>query len=153
MVFTCWRDLLENEWIMVPAGAALEHVPMPDLGEEGGPGAYSLADATQVRSLLESAGLADVRVEPVVAPIVLGDGVEDAIEFMHRGDLAAILFADRDSQAVTAARRSIRSVLEQRAGAGPVRLDGAAWLVSARRKDSEHAQPAECHLLPLMSSA
>lgn len=34
IVFTCWRDLLRNDWIMVPA-AALEQVPMPDLGPDG----------------------------------------------------------------------------------------------------------------------
>lgn len=109
---------------------------MPDPGEEGGPGAYSLADAEHVRALLGGAGLIDVRLEPVVAPVVLGDDVDDALDFMHRGDLASILFTDRDPEAVTAAWASIRLALEQHAGEGPVHLDGAAWLVSARRRDS-----------------
>jgi SAM-dependent methyltransferase len=38
IVFTCWQDLLANDWLMVPAGAAMAHVPMPDLGEAGQPG-------------------------------------------------------------------------------------------------------------------
>src|SRR5262249_15576542 len=33
LVFTCWRDLMVNDWLMVPAAAALQHVPMPDLGQ------------------------------------------------------------------------------------------------------------------------
>ena len=59
IVFACWRDLIENEWIMVPAVAALEHVPMPELGEEGGPGTYSLADPDRVRAVLVGAGLVE----------------------------------------------------------------------------------------------
>ena len=37
VVFACWQDLVVNEWLMVPASAALAYVPMPDLGEPGGP--------------------------------------------------------------------------------------------------------------------
>jgi hypothetical protein len=37
VVFACWQELLANEWLMVPASAALSYVPMPDLGEPGGP--------------------------------------------------------------------------------------------------------------------
>ena len=37
IAFTCWRDLLVNDWLMVPAGAALQYVPMPDLGQPGAP--------------------------------------------------------------------------------------------------------------------
>jgi hypothetical protein len=36
VAFACWQELLANEWLMVPAGAALAYVPMPDLGEPRG---------------------------------------------------------------------------------------------------------------------
>ncbi len=133
IVFACWRDLIENEWIMVPAVAALEHVPMPEFGEEGGPGAYSLADPDRVRAVLVGAGLVDVHLDPVVAPVVLGDDLDDALDFMTRGDLAEILLADADPDSAAAAWTSIRAALEPHAGAGPMQLDGAAWLVSARK--------------------
>ena len=55
VVFACWRDLLENEWLTVPVLAALAHVPMPQLGTPGAPGPFSLADAAQVRALLDGA--------------------------------------------------------------------------------------------------
>ena len=132
MVFACWRDLLENDWIMVPAVAALEHVPMPELGDDDGPGAYSLADPDRVRDLLADAGLTDVELEPVTAPVHLGSNVDEAIDFMHRGDLAEILLSGHDPEMVSAAWASIRSALETRAGDGAVSLAGAVWLVTAR---------------------
>src|SRR5688500_18805533 len=41
LVFACWQEVLRNEWIVVPSGAALAFVPMPDLGEPGGPGPFA----------------------------------------------------------------------------------------------------------------
>ena len=38
IAFTCWRELAVNDWLMVPAGAALQHVPMPDLASRAPPG-------------------------------------------------------------------------------------------------------------------
>ena len=133
MVFACWRDLLENDWIMVPAVAALEHVPMPELGDEDGPGAYSLADPDRLLALLAGVGLVDIHLESVVAPVRLGETLDDAIDFMHRGDLAEILFAGQDRDSVSAAWAAIRSALEAHAGRGPVDLNGAIWLVTAGR--------------------
>jgi hypothetical protein len=63
LAFACWQELLANEWLMVPAGAALAHVPMRDLGEPGEPGPFSLSDPNSVRSILEGTGLAEVGVE------------------------------------------------------------------------------------------
>ena len=40
---------------MGPAGAALQHVPMPDCGEPGGPGPFSFADADRLRFIASRA--------------------------------------------------------------------------------------------------
>src|SRR5688500_5072726 len=52
LVFACWQELLRNEWLVVPSAAALAFVPMPELGEPGRPGPFSLADPERVRSVL-----------------------------------------------------------------------------------------------------
>ncbi|HLG01741.1 MAG TPA: methyltransferase domain-containing protein, partial [Acidimicrobiia bacterium] len=43
--FVCWQGLFDNEWLAVPVAAALQHVPVPEMGEPGAPGPFSLADA------------------------------------------------------------------------------------------------------------
>lgn len=133
VVFACWRDLLLNDWIMVPAAAALEHVPMPDLGEAGGPGPFSLADREHLRALLEGAGLVDIRLDDIVVPVTMGSDVDDALSFMEQGEMAHILFEDAALDAVASAWQAIRATLAARATGDGVMLAGAAWLVTARR--------------------
>lgn len=133
VVFTCWRELLANDWIMVPAAAALEHVPMPELGEAGGPGPFSLADEEKLRSLLAGAGLVDVEVEDIRVPLVMGTDVDDALDFMKAGEMAEILLTDVDPEPAARAWDTIRTCLEAHSGDGGVTLDGSAWLVNAKR--------------------
>src|SRR5262245_9783370 len=75
MVFACWQAMVANEWLMVPLGAVLAYVPIPDLGEPGGPGPFSLADPDRIRSILESAGVIDVTVDDFRCPMPMGSTV------------------------------------------------------------------------------
>lgn len=131
IAFTCWQDLLANEWLMVPASAALAHVPMPELGEAGQPGPFSLAEPDRVRSILTHAGFADVRVDDLRCPMRMGSTVEDTVSFMQRTDMAATLMADVTDQVAAAAWAAVREALEPYAGPNGVVLQGAAWLVTA----------------------
>jgi SAM-dependent methyltransferase len=133
IVFTCWRELLANDWIMVPAAAALKHVPMPELGDEGRPGPFSFADPDQVRTVLGGAGFTDIELAEVNLPITLGDSVEDAVDFMRHGDMAEILFTGVNAAVVERAWDAIRQVLVKQAGGGAVELNGSVWLVTARK--------------------
>jgi SAM-dependent methyltransferase len=132
-VFTCWQDLLANEWLMVPASAALAHVPMPNLGEAGQPGPFSLAEPDRIRSILTAAGLAEVTVDDVRCPMRLGSTVVDTVSFMQRTDMAAALMADVTDEVAAAAWAAVREALEPYAGPDGVVLQGAAWLVTATR--------------------
>jgi hypothetical protein len=60
----------------------------------GQPGAFSLADPDRVRNVLSDAEFMDVTVEEVVAPMRLGDSVDDTVAFMQRTDSAQQLIAD-----------------------------------------------------------
>ena len=77
VAFVCWQELPANEWIAVPAAAALAHVPMPDLGEPGGPGAFAFADPDRVRQVLEDAGFARVDVDGVREPLLIGATLDE----------------------------------------------------------------------------
>jgi SAM-dependent methyltransferase len=133
VVFACWQALGANEWLMVPVTAALAHVPMPDLGELGGPGPFSLVDRDRIRSLLEGVGLADVAVEDFRCPMPLGPTVEDTVEFMRGTDMAATLMADVSGEAARAAWDAVRAALVPYAGRDGVALGGAAWIVTATK--------------------
>jgi SAM-dependent methyltransferase len=133
VVFACWQELLANEWLMVPASAALAYVPMPDLGEPGGPGPFSLAEPERVRSLLEGVGLAEVSVDDFRCPMPMGATVKDTVAFMQGTDMAATLMADVSEDVAAAAWEAVRVALAPYAGRHGVVLGGAAWIVTATK--------------------
>jgi SAM-dependent methyltransferase len=133
LVFACWQDLVANEWLMVPAGAALAHVPMPDLGEPGRPGPFSLADPDRVRSILDAAGFTAVGVDECRCPMPMGATVEDTVAFMQGTDMAQTLMADASEEVAAAAWEAVRAALAPYAGPEGVVLSGAAWIVTATR--------------------
>jgi SAM-dependent methyltransferase len=133
LVLTCWQELSRNEWLMVPAGAALAHVPMPDLGAPGQPGPFSLADPDRIRALLAS--FVDVAIDDVTAPMRLGDSVDDVVAFMQTTDIAHTLMKDVDEDTNRAAWEAVHAALRPYDGPDGVTLSGAAWLVDARRSN------------------
>ena len=133
MVFACWQELLANEWLMVPAGAALAHVPMPDLGEPGRPGPFSLVDRDRIRSVLERAGFCDVDVDEFRCKMPMGSTVDDTVAFMQRTEMAEVLMAGVSKDVAVAAWEAVREALAPYAGPDGVVLSGAAWIVAASR--------------------
>jgi SAM-dependent methyltransferase len=126
-----WQDMANNEWIMTSAGAALEHVPMPDLGAPGAPGPFSLADPDRIRKVLDSAGYRDVEISPVEKPMRLGDDADDAVTFLRGTGLARALFDKADPASAERALQAVTEALRPHEEPDGVRLNGAAWLVVA----------------------
>jgi SAM-dependent methyltransferase len=132
IVFTCWQDFLCNDWIMVPASAALEHVPMPDLGEPGGPGPFSFADAGRLRQVLRESAFRDIVIEEIVCPVRLGDSVDDACDYLRHSEIADVLMMGVDPETAGRAWAAVEETLEANAGGTGVEFNGAALLVSAK---------------------
>ena len=131
LAFTCWQELLLNEWITVPAAAALEHVPMPDLGGPGGPGPFSFADQQRITTVLVEAGYADIGITDLARPMRLAADVDDAVTFLRTSDLADALLKDADEETAALAWDAIRRALASRATPEGLVLEGRAWLVTA----------------------
>src|SRR5215471_15156359 len=91
IAFTCWQDLTVNDWLMVPACAALQHVPMPDLGQPGAPGPFSLADPERVHQVLRDAAFAQIVTEEIVRPMPMGSSVDDVMAFMRGTEVAQLV--------------------------------------------------------------
>jgi SAM-dependent methyltransferase len=130
--FACWQELTNNEWLMATAGAALQHVPFPDLGVPGAPGPFSLADHERIRGILGSAGFQDVDIEAVERPMRLGDDADDAVGFLRGTGMARALFEDAEPAAVERALEAVTEALRVHEQPGGVYLNGAAWLVVSR---------------------
>jgi SAM-dependent methyltransferase len=129
----CWRELLANEWLMVPAAAALEHVPMPDLGGSSGPGPFSLAEPEGVRVLLTQTGLDEIQLAEIDELTWMGESGDDTLAFLQRTEMAQILMADVEEERAARAWAAVARALDERAGPDGVRLQGSAWLVTAHR--------------------
>jgi SAM-dependent methyltransferase len=132
-VFLCWQDLPHNDWIMVPAGAALSYVPFPDLGPEGAPGPFSLADPDRIRLVLTEAGFAGIDVNEITEQMFLGDNAADATEFLQGTGMARVLFEEADEDTERKAIDAVRGVLEAHEQPEGIWLGSAAWLVAATR--------------------
>ena len=134
LAFVCWQDLTRNEWLMVPAGAALEFVELPDLGGPGAPGPFSLADPERVRAILRDANFVDVQVDSVDAAMRLGDDAADAVAFLRGTGMARALLDKADERTATRAFEAVGEALRPYEQPGGVYLTGTAWVVTARRQ-------------------
>jgi SAM-dependent methyltransferase len=133
LVFVCWQDLARNEWIMVPAGGALSYVPFPDLGPEGAPGPFSLADPDRIRRVLTEAGFEGIEVNEITEQMFLGDDAADATEFLQGTGMARLLFGGVDADTELRAIDAVRDALEPHVQPEGIWLGSGAWLVAATR--------------------
>ena len=135
IVFVCWQNLADNEWILVPATAVAAHVALPDLGEPGAPGPFAFGDAERLRTLLTRSEFRDIGIEPVADSILLGGGgtVDEAVDFLRGTGMARRLFAEASHDEVARAIEAVRVALAPYQTPEGVRLGAAAWLVHAHR--------------------
>lgn len=133
LAFSCWRDLFDNEWMLVAGAAAIavigQPLPMPGPGE---PGPFSLADAGRVRDVLGSAGFHDLEIEQYDEPVLLSEGAiaEQALISMRVGGVREAL-RDADDELRAKVLDAIDAALRERLDDGTVRLSRGAWLVTA----------------------
>jgi SAM-dependent methyltransferase len=131
LVFLCWQSALVNEWLMVPATAALAHVPVPDFGGEG-PGPFSFSERERIVEVVSGAGFGQVSVEPVEDPLWLGTDSDDAVAFISGTGVARELLEGVDETTAARATESVRAALDPYAGPEGVWLGSASWLATAR---------------------
>src|SRR5262249_34780260 len=128
-----WGDLVVNDWLMVPAAAALQHVPMPDLGQPGAPGPFSLADPERVDQVLRDAAFAQIVTEEVVRPMPMGSSADDVLAFMRGTEMAQVLMTGVDPGTAERAWTAIKAALQAHAEPGGITLAGTACRGAARR--------------------
>jgi SAM-dependent methyltransferase len=133
LTFVCWREMLENEWIAVPAMAALQHVPLPEPGAPDAPGPFSLGDPQRVHAVLAEAGFHDITLDAVDDPLLLAGGgsLDETVSFLRNTGMARALLSDVAPETVDAAVAEIERSLAPFETPDGYRLGSAVWLVRA----------------------
>jgi SAM-dependent methyltransferase len=125
-----WRGVADNEWFreFATAMAAGRDVPSPP---PGAPGPFTFADPDHARTVLTTAGFADIELEAVDAPMWFGRDV-DAAHRLVSGLLGWMLEGLDDEQRAHALD-ALRTSMAAHQTADGVRYPSAAWLIRARR--------------------
>jgi len=132
LAFVCWQEMFQNEWIALIGGALASHVPLPEFGEPGGPGPFSLAEPQRIEEILGAAGFSNVSIENRKAPMQFPGSTTDEVEtFLRDMPVAQDMLGKAEPEAADRALAAVRESLEPRFGPDGLFLDGAAWLVTA----------------------
>lgn len=133
LAFVCWKDVSENEHMMVPLRVALEHIPMQDMGDADALSPFSLADPNRVRDLLEGAGWSEVSLEPFEESMWWGTSAEDVVQFIAGAGRTKVMLQDVDESVALRTADALRDALRPHETADGLFLGGAAWVVTAQR--------------------
>jgi hypothetical protein len=127
-----WQPFERNEWLSAIFSAldAGRSLPTPPAGV---PGPFGLADEDVVRKILDSSGLSDVALVPIVEPVYLGADVHDAWAFVSELGIVRGLTAGLEEAERQGALHRLRQVVVDNETSDGVVLGSAAWLITATR--------------------
>jgi SAM-dependent methyltransferase len=138
LVMVVWRRREDNDWVYAAQRIVERLIGRPDRYDEPtcGPGPFSMAGADTVSDVLLQAGFTDVALHRHDAPILLGDDLDEAVDFVMAlgpaGELVR-LWGDRMAHRHAEIRDALRDGLAQFAAADDrVRAPASTWTVSAR---------------------
>lgn len=127
-----WQEMVKNEWLMAIRGAlaAGRDLPAPPTGA---PGPFGLADANDVRRILDEAGFGEVELEPVHEPMCFGADADDAWNFVGNMGIVHWLSSGLDDATKAQVMADLRALVVAHDTGDGVLFDSAAWVVTARK--------------------
>jgi ubiquinone/menaquinone biosynthesis C-methylase UbiE len=137
LMFITWRPLVDNPWADIPKKIVLNFLPPPgDNAQTCGPGPFSMASPDVVTAQLKAAGFEDARFTRTDGDVMIGEGVQQALDFQLALGPAGEIF--REAGALAEKRRpEIESALSAELGRhqrdGKVYMGAASWTITARR--------------------
>jgi ubiquinone/menaquinone biosynthesis C-methylase UbiE len=136
MTMIVWRSIDDNPWLGMPKQVILQHLPPP--GEDArtcGPGPFSMANQEMVSKQLQIAGYDEIEFERIDAPLMVGDTLDDAVNFQLALGPAGEVYreagveAEKKHDEIVAA---LRSELSEYVTDEGVIMDSSSWKIRAR---------------------
>jgi hypothetical protein len=134
LAFVCWQERMANEWMTVPLGALVQHVPPAPMPPPGAPGMFGLAEPDHTRRILEQAGWREISIDARSTPLLVGGPgtLDDSVDFLRNGSMGRGLLSGVDAHTREQALSAMRAALEPHATDDGVRLGSSVWLVTAK---------------------
>lgn len=131
--FACWQAVTSNEWMLVPAMAAVSVLgTLPEMPGPDAPGPFSLADADRTRKILESAGFHDVDIAGHSDTMRMPEEtVASWAESTMKVGAVQRMLEDKDAETAERVRVAINEELSSRVRDGELALSRAYFLVRA----------------------
>ena len=130
LCFACWGPLEENKHWLIPYEVALRHLGPPAPQPPQMPGPLAFSDRNYVRSILESAGFADIEINRETPEIISSTSEEEAEHACIMGPSARLIDEKKPDDAV---RATIRREMTEAFAVKEMRLPSTVFLVTARR--------------------
>ncbi len=136
MTMIVWRTIDDNPWLGMPKDVVLKILPPPgDDARTCGPGPFSMADQEIVTKQLEIAGYETISFDRVDAPLMVGDTIDDAINFQIALGPAGEVYREAGDLAIekhTEIEAALEAALKQHVTPEGVILDSSSWVIRAR---------------------
>lgn len=129
LVFASWRSAEDNAIAGVPLAAAAPFLPSVPVFEKNAPGRFGLADPDRARTILETAGWRDVRIDPLDDPTPVS--FDELLTMSLRVGPLNPALAGQDEAVREKVREAVTRALEPYVTDGVARMNSACWLVSA----------------------
>ena len=136
MTMIVWRTIADNPWLGLPKEVVLGFLPPP--GEDArtcGPGPFSMADQEMVTKQLEIAGYDEIGFERIDAPLMVGNTVEDAIDFQLALGPAGEVYREAGDEATRRhdeIRAALAAELEKYETPEGIVMESSSWKIRAR---------------------
>jgi len=129
LVFASWRGPEDNALSLVPLQAAAPFLPAVPAFEKDAPGRFGLADPDRTRTILETAGWRDVRIDRLDDPTPVS--FDELLTMSLRVGPLNPALANQDETVREKVREAVTRALEPYVKDGVAHMDSACWLVSA----------------------
>ena len=84
IVFVCWAERLENDWIDLPTAVASRFLELPPNPPQKSPGPFAFEDKTYVKGVLEESGWSSMNFENFTCSHSSGPTLEEAARFLGK---------------------------------------------------------------------
>ena len=135
MVHIVWRDRADNPWLSMAKDIVLKILPPPgENAQTCGPGPFSMTNSVTVAAMMKAAGFDDIEIRRVDAPVLIGNNVEDAIDFQLAIGPAGEVFREAGAEGEEK-RDQIEAALgeaigKQKIAAEGIVMDSSSWVIS-----------------------